>query len=160
MSNYDIVSAGAAVFRWNERLNRTEVLMVMNHGRWGFPKGQVEEGESAVTAAVREVYEETGIRYDLILPDPVEYTFTGKSCGHKLVKIYIASYVSGGVDDKGHVISKDWENSIAMFVPVEDVRNGKLKLMSSVKEAALKIVSMFSEYESKLVTTLPRGERC
>ena len=27
---------------------------------WGFPKGKLEEGESDIDAAVRELYEETG----------------------------------------------------------------------------------------------------
>jgi len=31
-------------------------------GHWGFPKGHIEAGESEMDAALRETYEETGIR--------------------------------------------------------------------------------------------------
>lgn len=38
-----------------------EVLMVSQHGTsWSFPKGHIEEGEDALTAAKREIHEESG----------------------------------------------------------------------------------------------------
>lgn len=33
-------------------------------GYWSFPKGHVEEGEDALTAAYREIYEESGLTID------------------------------------------------------------------------------------------------
>lgn len=42
---------------------RGEVAAVNQHGNsWSFPKGKIEQGEDALTAAKREIYEETGIR--------------------------------------------------------------------------------------------------
>jgi ADP-ribose pyrophosphatase YjhB (NUDIX family) len=39
-----------------------QVLVVSQHGNsWSLPKGTLEEGENARTAAVREIQEETGI---------------------------------------------------------------------------------------------------
>ncbi|HUS91527.1 MAG TPA: NUDIX domain-containing protein [Phycisphaerae bacterium] len=40
------------------------ILLVRNGGTasWGFPKGRVEEGETALGAALREIAEETGLR--------------------------------------------------------------------------------------------------
>lgn len=39
------------------------VLLILDqYGKWTFPKGHLEAGESAAVAAEREVFEETGIR--------------------------------------------------------------------------------------------------
>jgi 8-oxo-dGTP pyrophosphatase MutT (NUDIX family) len=43
------------------------IVLVEQHGNsWSFPKGGVEEGESALEAAVREIREEAGLE-DLVL---------------------------------------------------------------------------------------------
>jgi ADP-ribose pyrophosphatase YjhB (NUDIX family) len=40
-----------------------EVLVVSQHGTsWSLPKGHIDPGESALVAAKREIYEESGIR--------------------------------------------------------------------------------------------------
>ena len=50
-------SAGGIVMRGDE------VLMIRDrYGRWTFPKGHIEQGETPREAAVREVLEETGVR--------------------------------------------------------------------------------------------------
>ena len=38
-----------------------KVLMIFRRGRWDLPKGHIDAGEDAPTAAVREVEEETGV---------------------------------------------------------------------------------------------------
>ena len=39
-----------------------KIVLVCQHGNsWSFPKGHVEEGESPLEAAKREIFEETGI---------------------------------------------------------------------------------------------------
>lgn len=51
-------SAGGVV------INRSgEVLVVNQRGTsWSLPKGHIEEGEDAISAAKREIYEESGIK--------------------------------------------------------------------------------------------------
>ena len=42
--------------------DKNEILLIHhNVGHWGFPKGHVEEGETEVQTAIREVKEETNI---------------------------------------------------------------------------------------------------
>lgn len=54
-------SAGGIVTRVTD--GRTRVLLIRDpYGHWGFPKGHLERGERAETAAIREVMEETGLR--------------------------------------------------------------------------------------------------
>ncbi len=53
-------SAGAVVYRETEKGRM--YLLLQNAGRWDFPKGGVEKGESELQTVMREVEEETGIR--------------------------------------------------------------------------------------------------
>jgi len=43
--------------------NEGKVLVVSQHGNsWSLPKGHIDEGETALEAAKREIYEESGIK--------------------------------------------------------------------------------------------------
>jgi 8-oxo-dGTP pyrophosphatase MutT (NUDIX family) len=53
-------SAGGIVFR--KKSKALEVLLIKDtYGRWSWPKGKIEQGESSADAAVREVKEEVGL---------------------------------------------------------------------------------------------------
>ncbi len=52
-------SAGVILFRPD---GVRMYLLLENKGKWGFPKGNVETGESDLNAALRECGEETGIK--------------------------------------------------------------------------------------------------
>jgi len=80
-------SAGAVVFR-NADGGRI-YLLLQNAGRWDFPKGGVEKGESEVQTVLREVKEETGLTDLKIAPGfrkVIEYFYrrSGKNV-HKQV---------------------------------------------------------------------------
>nr|MBU1328815.1 NUDIX domain-containing protein [Candidatus Omnitrophota bacterium] len=54
-------SAGAVIFK---RENKDILFLIIYSGRngiWGFPKGHLEQGETAKEAALREVKEEVGL---------------------------------------------------------------------------------------------------
>lgn len=57
-----VLAAGGLVVR--EGADGSEILVVHRpaYDDWSFPKGKLEQGESAEDAAVREVEEETGLR--------------------------------------------------------------------------------------------------
>ena len=59
-------SAGAVVYR--EAPAGRMYLLLQNAGRWDFPKGGVEKGESELATVLREVEEETGLKDLKILP--------------------------------------------------------------------------------------------
>jgi bis(5'-nucleosidyl)-tetraphosphatase len=54
-------SAGFVVFTEREDGKRLYLLLHYPSGHWDFPKGHVEEGESEIRAALRELREETGL---------------------------------------------------------------------------------------------------
>ena len=54
-------SCGAIVFR---KFHGNVEILLINHangGHWSFPKGHVEDGETEVETATREIFEETGL---------------------------------------------------------------------------------------------------
>jgi 8-oxo-dGTP pyrophosphatase MutT (NUDIX family) len=91
------VSAGGLVFK---RLGG-QILFAMikdSYGKWTFPKGHVEPGETIVEAAAREILEELALeeicllerlgKIDIWFKDP---NFRGKSLIHKDIYFYLFS---------------------------------------------------------------------
>lgn len=65
--NYE-KSCGAVVIY---RKNKLKYLLIFNKkgnasGHWGFPKGHMEEGETELSTAKREIFEETGLSPEFI----------------------------------------------------------------------------------------------
>jgi bis(5'-nucleosidyl)-tetraphosphatase len=58
-------SCGAIVFNRCGGMITYLLLRHRNGQHWGFPKGHVEAGESEVETALREIYEETGLKVKL-----------------------------------------------------------------------------------------------
>jgi len=92
------VSAGGVVYRRTPA--GPEFLLIRANGRWAFPKGNLEKGETPETAAVREIAEETGLpsaslRIVGALP-PIEYAF--QSQGKLVFKTVHNFLVEAGAD--------------------------------------------------------------
>lgn len=63
-----------------------EILMIFRLGRWDFPKGKVEQGESIAEAAMREVKEETGL-CDITIGEALPSTYhTYELFGESILK--------------------------------------------------------------------------
>lgn len=92
----DVRAAGAVVFRPGR-----EVLLVHRprYDDWSFPKGKLDPGEHATTAAVREVEEETGLHVRLGPPLPPQRYSTGQRM--KTVDYWVGRVV-GGDDVSGY----------------------------------------------------------
>lgn len=64
-----IKAAGGLVMDGNK-----EILFIFRKGKWDLPKGKIDEGETAESAALREVMEECGLKHFEIL-NPLPSTF-------------------------------------------------------------------------------------
>lgn len=92
----DLVSCGFLVFRRNPQL---QFLLMKHKSRWDLPKGHTDPGESEHDCALRELWEETGIRKEdiEIIPDfqytnfyQVRYARTGGESKLKKLVLYLA----------------------------------------------------------------------
>ncbi len=102
----DQVSAGGVAFRQNaDGTIDVALILVGERGRWQLPKGTIETGEAAESAALREVREEAGLTTEIVEPlDVIEYWFVGDSHGRrtrfeKKVHFFLMRYLAGQVAD-------------------------------------------------------------
>jgi len=116
------ISAGGVVFRRRDSRLEVALISVGDANRWQLPKGLVDAGESAETAAVREAREETGVETELVAPlEKIEYWYYATNRGarvrfHKFVHFYLLRYLSGDVRDH------DAEVNEARWVEIGEAR--------------------------------------
>ena len=84
------VSAGVVVFK-------DDLVLIIKHknGHIDFPKGHVEGNEALEETAIREVFEETGIKCRIDSDDKYIITYSPKDGVLKDVYYFIGSYESG-----------------------------------------------------------------
>ena len=65
MNSSVIYAGGGVVYRLKE--GEPQVLLIHRRGVWDLPKGMLDEGETLVHCAAREVAEETGMALPMVL---------------------------------------------------------------------------------------------
>jgi len=139
MKNIKVVKcAGGVVIN-----DKQEVVVVnQNHDSWSLPKGHIDPGENKLTAAIREIYEESGIKNpEFIKPlgafNRYRIGLDGLDDKSELKKISIFLFKSLQIK----LIPIDPSNPIAKWVPYDKV--AKLLTHSKDKEFYLKTLKLW-----------------
>lgn len=88
------VSSGGFIFSINNETKELYVLLIKNNkNEWWIPKGHIEEGESQLETAFREIEEEVGIKKDQLkyidLSDIYRFSFNDKEGTQNTKEIYM-----------------------------------------------------------------------
>lgn len=98
-----------------------------NYGPWGFPKGQVDKGETVKQAAIREVYEETGLRVKIL---PGKNAYVGKGVGTMSITHFFLAVRTGGsphpTEETERVALVTFEEAKRLFRSAHNKRDSRI----------------------------------
>ena len=116
-----------------------KVLMVRHpEGHWGFPKGHVEFDEIEITAAKRELFEETGISLNFVL-DTEKYKYT---------IVYLCR-------ENGKIIKKKVTFFLGITCITDVVLNPNFKEYKWISLENLDKMDLFEQYKQLLIKISP-----
>lgn len=114
------ISAGGCVLRRGKAGLEVALISVGAPPRWQLPKGLIDSGEKAESAAIREVREEAGIEATIAeLVEKAEYWYQAPQGGervryHKYVYFFLMWYASGDVANHDNEVNE------ARWFPADD----------------------------------------
>jgi 8-oxo-dGTP pyrophosphatase MutT (NUDIX family) len=116
------------------------------------PKGLIDEGEKAEEAALREVFEETGITaLPITKLTDIKYVYVRSWSDHervfKIVSFYLLRYASGEIDNLSQAMRTEVKR--ALWLPLDEAAH---KLAYRGEREALKLAQEYLAQDREAVT--------
>lgn len=109
-----VIIAGCLIVR-NGKALMVQEAQEKCYGKWNFPAGHVDENESIIDAAIREVYEETGCKVKLTGLLPICMA-SGKN-GDRLMVRFTADIIDENIKfDTEEILDVKW-------IDINDIKN-------------------------------------
>src|SRR5579862_3627679 len=135
----DLKAAGAVCYLQDKKKIFFLLLRSAKTGEWGPPKGHMDEGETEIETASREIFEEAGVRRASFIPgfrEALQYTVEKK--GKQLLKetvLFLCRMDSEKVQlsnehTEAHFATLD---EIEVLVPHEDLREAFRKALAHIQ---------------------------
>lgn len=122
-----------------------KILMVQENksgvkGKWNMPAGKLENDESIIDAAIREVKEETNI--DVKINGLVAIQETVSDLGQLIIMYFLGEYISGDISFDGKEIADvKWMTSKEILSIKDNIRGKETieEILSLVKKKAISL---------------------
>ena len=117
------------------------------YGKWNFPAGHLEDGETIFEGAIREIYEETGCKVKLTKVLPILSTKKNS----RIMIVFIADLLEENIKfDTSEILDVKWfviEDIKNM--PEKDLRNKKmlLEMINHLEENEVYPLEVIKEFE-------------
>jgi len=111
-------SAGIICFKRDKRVTGSRLYLLLDYGHfWDYPKGHVEKNEDDLTAALRELAEETGIDDAQVIPNfhhEFQYFFRDKKL--TLIRKSVIFFLA---ETQSRAITLSHEHNAGEFLPYD-----------------------------------------
>jgi bis(5'-nucleosidyl)-tetraphosphatase len=104
-------SCGAVVFYTDKSTGSRKYLLILQAKSkvWGFPKGHVADGETEYDTAAREIFEETGLKVEMLNGFRTSLSYKPKPEKHKNVVLFLSRALNNDVTiDAKEILGYAW----------------------------------------------------